>query len=76
MDPIRFVWDGAQWSLELGQDPSQLTVFRDGEELGVMRYDPDHGFGRVPPVLQPLLGPLGEALQPYHERLRFLQRAR
>jgi hypothetical protein len=73
---IPFHYAFCSWTLILEAVTGRAQILRDGEPVGIVRYDPDLGFGPVPPTLQPLLMVLREVLAPFDERIRFLQRAR
>lgn len=53
----------------------RCELWRDGSLIGVTRYDPDMGFGQVPPTLQPMLVVMRSVLLPFDEKIRFVQRA-
>jgi hypothetical protein len=72
---IPFDYARCSWILVFEAVSGQGELLRDGTPVGTLRYDPDLGFGPVPPTLQPLLIVLREVLAPFDERIRFLQRA-
>jgi hypothetical protein len=72
---IPFDYARCSWTLVLEAVTGRGELLRDGTSVGSLRYDPDLGFGQVPPTLQPLLIIMREVLAPFDERIRFLQRA-
>lgn len=71
---IPFRYAHCAWTLLLEAASGRIDLVRDGESVGSLRYDPDFGFGTVPPPLQPLLMLMRELLSPYDDRIRNLKR--
>jgi hypothetical protein len=75
--PLRIPFEFARnsWTIVLDGGSGRCEVLREGELVGVTRYDPDLGFGQASPTLQPLLTTMHDALLPFDEKIRFVQKA-
>jgi hypothetical protein len=68
---VPFEYALTSWMVVVDAMSGRCDILRDGALVGSTRYDPDLGFGQVPPTLQPLVMTMSEALAPYNDRLRF-----
>ncbi|MBA3708733.1 MAG: hypothetical protein H0W83_07950 [Planctomycetes bacterium] len=72
---IPFQYAAESWMLVVEALTGRCEVRRDGSLVAVTRYDPDLGFGNLSPTLQPMLMVMRNVLEPFTEKIRFLQRA-
>lgn len=73
MIPFRYAL--VSWTVIIEAVTGKVELLREGSLIGTMRYDPDFGFGQVPPPVQPMIMVLRDVLMRYDDRIRFVQHA-